>query len=489
MASLQHKREFQRAEEKRTFERTRPPSGVSLHFERLVLVELFLIEDIKDLERKLRSMFTEVRGFSTLSDDLRAFSASAADLFSGRWQVLGDITRKEPRPFASRGIACMPELPEEISRIEITLTKVLPSAFALSFDIHLTEDATRKLQMLLSRSYLPELRFGGILPTRRTFNSSSQLPSELVMQNEIREFFSGLRLRIEQQLRTKIRGVFLTPINSSAPKMPAIELLSVQGVAPDSSLSEHLSANREWARVCGFTPWRTDHIFVDDSGTLFQWPSWPELDEEAGLLPYRLLSIREADQKAEENRRRISSQELIHSLTSLLSIFGLIETTRRKVESLRILVYKTLAGKSTFKWLQREIRLNDEMQLHRMILRRLQFEMKESKWILQAEAHNLQAFEAVQAEQKENLGSFILSGIEGRLRRVCGHSEVVSREISDYLGRRNLDLTYRLQKRLFRWSAVLGVFTVLTGLIAAYAVVKGWPSVQHFVAWWHKEIY
>jgi hypothetical protein len=337
---------------------------------------------------------------------------------------------------------------------------------------------------------LPQFAFGGILPTRRNLHTTSELPSQQVMRKQIQHYFAKLRAQIERQLRTRIKGIFLRS-NDSVPNLPAVEMLSIAGLSADSGkdLLEQLRGNLGWSGSFGFfdLPGQVFH----GSDCLFQFPDFFHDQRNGGTRPYRLISIRKAENEVNSDgskRQTFESQDVANSLTCLLSLFGLLETTRHKVQTLRMSVYRTLGGKQPIKRLRREIRLNDDMQLHRMILRRLQFEITESKQTLELEVRELNSFASVRDVQTNGLGSHMLRVIEVQLKQVCGHTEIVSREISDYLQRRNLDLTFRLQKRLFLWSTVLGVLTVVTSTIAAFAVTKDWPSLQHFVTFLHRLI-
>jgi hypothetical protein len=438
-----------------------------------LLIELFLIEDYDDLERQLLRLFP---GNRRLKERIDSFSGAACDLFGGGWINIGHIVREKTNSFSLPfAVASLPELPEEVHYIAVSVSKILPSLFAVSFNVDLTQEATKKLQTLLNKTYLSHITFGGVLPLRKNLNTWSELSSEQVMRAEVLHSLAALRLRVEKQLSSRFKGLFLRLPKARTPRLPAMEMLSIQGFAsPDTvEIVEKLRCNTPWVSCFGLTHWRVDDLFVS-ARMLFQWSGY-EGDSE--ITPYKLVAFEGSDEDSKsQERKALAFDDIARSITPLIAVLGFIESTRRNVGTLRVAVYKTLTNKLSFKRLTSEIRLNDEMQLKQMILLRLQFELKASAWTVEYEARNLRAFLTLNKNPERTLGAVLLSTIDNRLRGVCGHSEVVSNALSAYLQRRNLEVTYKLQRRLQRW-------TVLVSLVTLYGVAKDWPMFEHIAHW------
>jgi hypothetical protein len=474
---LQDIRSNQRTKAQEAFEKTRPMEGVSLQFDKLLLLEVFPIEDYDDLERQLLRLF---QGSRRLEEILGEFSGNAGDLFRIGWSNIGQITREQVNsPILP--LAAFSELPEEVHYINVSVSKILPSLFAVSFSIDLTQAATKKLQSLLNKRYLPLITFQGVLPQERNLRNRSILSSEQVMRKEVLSSLDALRLKVEQQLSKRFKGLFLRFPEGRKPRLPALEMLSIKGSPPDSiDIGERLRCNAEWMDCFGIAAWRT-HNFFTDSEMLFQWSNG---DSSGDNPSYKLVSFEDNDEppKNQENKYFVR-EDVANSITPLIAVFGLIESTRREVETLRVGVYKTITRKSLFRRLRREIRLNDDMQLKQMILLRLQFELNNSRWVVESEAGRLKGFVGLDPKQQKDLGSAFLKAIDSHLEGVCGHSEVVSNVLSGYLQRRNLDVTYRLQRRLLYWTFIVSLVTVFVSLLTSYAIVKDWPTYKHLADW------
>jgi hypothetical protein len=478
---LQDTRAFHRKQSEKVSEQTRPPQGASLRWDRLFLVELFLIEEYNQLASKIQGLFSDPqRG----DKDLKTFSDAAADLFAGNWVFLGHITRKKVNSFFyPRAVATLERLPEEVDHIAVTVGKVLPSLFAVSFSVTLTEFATAKLKNLFDRHYSPQFSFGGVLPTRSNLSRSNSRPPNHVMRETILEYMSTVRARIEVALAPHIKGIFLQAATAVAPQMPAVEILSLRGFVAENveKSMEQLKTHSAWTDSFGLTQWRRDLQFAD-SNVLFHLPDYT-FDDLKETTPYRFIVFRHEgdDREAEERTDRVIGN-LSEQLTPLIGVAGLIDTARRKLEPLRVAVYKTLAGKMSFMGLRREIALNNKMQLHQMILRRLEFEMSDSRWNMQSAAQQLRDFRSRDERIGNSLGECLLYGIDERIKTVSGHGEVASKLISEYLERRNLRVAYWLQWQLLLWTVLIAVVTI-------YSLVKDSASFRHFVGWLHHLLY
>jgi hypothetical protein len=465
---LQSLRKRQRRDADKANADTRPTSDLSMRFDKILLLEMFLIEDYDDLDRQLRRLFSGADVDRYLND----FSDSARDLYSGRWTVVGRIgkdpvTRYSFSPFA---MARMAELPDEVRWIDVRLSKILPSLFVIAFQVELNEVASTNLRDLLNKKYLSEVSFSGFLPTRKGLRNHSSLPSEQVMRRKIEAHFENLRVRIERQLRTRIQGYFLSPGSDSKACLPAIEMLSIEGADPKLSTAVQLLNSRRWADSFGVRAWLDQALFSCDT-LLFQW----EFDEEWASTSFRLVT-------SSQNRDDGSFESIAskfnfacQSLTPFVAFIGFLNVTQEKIEHLRVSVYRTLSGKGVFKRLRREIRLNNDAQLSQMILDRLKFELKDGAW-LRISTQELREYHCVNTKEGRPLGSVFLDRINYRTGSLTGYSSMLSRQLSDYLQRRNLDLTFKLQKRLFWWTIVLMVLTIMVSMLAVYPVVKDWPS-------------
>ena len=476
---LQTIRGHQREQAQKQFEKSRPQAGTVLHLNQLLLVELFPIEDYDELEQQLRRLFP---GDKKLEKGIEFIAGTAGQLFGGSWCNIGHIVRKKANPFFYPfALATLPSLPVEVQRVGVSVIKITSSLFAVAFSIDLTDEASGKLNAILERHFLPEVVFRGVLPTRMNFSNRSMSLPEQIMRAAVLQFLDGLRLKTEHALRSRFKGLFLRMPRGRLPRLPAIEMFSLKyaGAEP-ATIAEVLNRNAAWADCFGLTHWRQDCLFACPE-TLFQFPS-KSRDEES--TAYMILTLDQNDASSGlQDSAYFRIQEMSESLTSLIAVSGLIESVQESIETLRFKVYRTLIGGAAFGGLVKDARLNNQVQLRQMILDRLQFELKEDRWQLEDAAKNLDRFTPLDNRRTEPLGATFLTAINKRLERLRGHSSVVSDALSAYLQRRNLDVTYRLQRNLFRWTIVISIITVLLSVVTTYGIVKDWQSFHVIVKW------
>jgi hypothetical protein len=481
---LQTIRRRQREEAQKQFEESRPQEGAELHFDQLLLVELFPIEDYDELERQLRRLFS---GDEKLERGIEFIADNAGGLSGGAWCNIGHLVRKESNsslyPFA---VATLPNLPEEVQQVDVSVIKITSSLFAVSLSVELTDEASDKLNAVLNRRFLPEVTFRGVLPTRMNLSNRSMSQSKHVMRVAVMRSLDGLRLKIECALRSRFKGLFLRMPRGLSPRLPAIEMHSIKHAgAGSATIDEVINRNAAWVNCFGLTHWRQDCLFACPE-MIFQFPSKTH-DEES--TAYKIVTLKQNAASASESQDStyFRLKDMSESLRSLIAVSGLLESVQENIETLRFKVYRTLVAGRASGGLVKDIQLNNQVQLRQMILERLRFELKEDRWQLEDAAKGLESFACLDKRRSAPLGAAFLKDIKVRLERLTGHSGVVTDALSAYLQRRNLDVTYRLQRNLFRWTIVISIVTVLLSVVATYAIVKDWPSF-HFVLKWFQRV-
>jgi hypothetical protein len=87
------------------------------------------------------------------------------------------LNRSGPFSYSS-ALVTLPNRPAEVQRMELSVIKIAPSLFAVSFSIDLTDEAPCKLDGSLTQHFLPEVVFRGLLPTRMDISNRSIVLSE-----------------------------------------------------------------------------------------------------------------------------------------------------------------------------------------------------------------------------------------------------------------------------------------------------------------------
>src|ERR1700722_10162344 len=142
LKSLQSIRENQRHRADELYARTRAPSGVDIRFSAFRLMEMFSAEEYDRLISGLRRLFPTQRYGR---DQIDKLGSTVPDLFKGGWSNIGTLYRNTPwlGMLQKRHV---PNLPEEVDYVEVSVHKILPSAVVVAFDVRLTEEATQKLK-------------------------------------------------------------------------------------------------------------------------------------------------------------------------------------------------------------------------------------------------------------------------------------------------------------------------------------------------------
>src|ERR1022692_1849705 len=156
---LQEIVEHNRTAAQRDKERCRPADGANIEFRHFRLIELFPIEDLDTMVKGLRSLFQLEGRDHPYQHHLDEFEERADGLAYGGWTLVGTIIRSGSPFVVSSPVRLIPDLPEEVQQISIIEHKVLPSLFAVTADVFLTDKATSRLRSIQSASYFPEVTF------------------------------------------------------------------------------------------------------------------------------------------------------------------------------------------------------------------------------------------------------------------------------------------------------------------------------------------
>jgi len=136
--TLQSIRDYQRKRSDELYAETRAPAGVDISYSGFRLMELFPAEEYDRLISGLRKLFPAQRYGR---DEIDRLGTNVPNLFSGGWSSIG-LLRREKSWLGTLQTRTIPDLPEEVSTIEVGTHKILPSAVVVAFDVRLTASAT-----------------------------------------------------------------------------------------------------------------------------------------------------------------------------------------------------------------------------------------------------------------------------------------------------------------------------------------------------------
>ncbi|MEA3374788.1 MAG: hypothetical protein U9R72_01085, partial [Chloroflexota bacterium] len=349
LARLQLTREHQRKSAQRTYERTRPPEGTELKLLYFRLIEVFHIEHRNRLRKRM------LRAFPELQKRPRSGGQNFLDWFDNRsgrlgsissWR-LGHIVHKDRRLHLDRARWERGNLPVEIDFIVVWLHAILPSLFALSFDVHLNDSVTRQLNSLQDRHYLPEARIHGLAPLGILYLGFSQIPPARVMRRELLAWLDRLRAKSEESLRPLTDGFFAGLSSGQVAKLPAIETYVLAG-APDriEPLGSWIRNHIHWWDSLGFRHFERE-IYTD--GKVMFIPSSSR--ESEPQVANRLVVLREPYRRSMElsesgyEDQQVAYWTRLATLDALLPFIAVEEvlaSSQGSIEQLRFRLFRSL---------------------------------------------------------------------------------------------------------------------------------------------------
>jgi hypothetical protein len=358
----------------------------------------------------------------------------------------------------------VPNLPPAIEGVSISIHKILPSILAVSFEAQLNDRATSELRALHDRRYLPTVRFRRWAPWRLAYGARSEGTSEQAMQEAVLGYFNRLRMELEELLGRYFCGYFLAQAHRRGPRLPAIELLTLGGCAPPGEQgSEWLKGAYHWADPLGFASGPLVLESFHDKNVVVV------LGAE-GTVAHRVLvldPLTKGSSSATIGRPPGSLRSLVHCL----ALFEFVRNMEVRVADLRLRVYHRLSRK--FRRFRRDMALDKNSQRQVLLLSRFSMEFKDSKETLRRYCSDLARFGPVEGRpSKDQLLDVLVSAVEWRVRRLAKHINVVSDAYRNYLLARNIDLGYRLQRRVLFFTIIVTFVTLI-----AY-----WPAIEHALA-------
>lgn len=443
---------------------TRTSSGVDVTYVGFRLFELFPAEEHDRLGSGLRKLFP-TRQYG--SDEIDRFTSTVGEMFNGGWSNIGVLVRDRSLIWGLQN-RLLPELPEEIQSVEVSVHKILPSAIVAVFDVTLTKTATKTLKALHEQHYLPEIWFHKWLPWRKHSWARSESRAEWAMKDAILEWESRLHFAVEQIVTSYLSGFFRRSVNR---KLPSIDIFAVSGVVT--------TENMEMALPKSVTSWMESFVLLPRAWSLetcvgdnlvFAWKE--DADERPGV-PYRFVETY-SQLPQEKDDQYFARRERLDALLPYLCFIEAISSVQVQLEALRILVYRTLTRTGFFRRrLRREIRLNDRIQKEAMFIGRLALELEDAKPWMKHEAGVLQNVfrQYVETGQaKLSLPNMLESILNFHFDRVKKHLEFVAKMFTEYVSRRNLAVMYRLQRQVL-FLAIIAAFPVIL------AVIENWRQL------------
>ena len=379
----------------------------------------------------------------------------------------------------------MPELPEEVYFIDLEVHKLLPSVFAVTLDVHLTDEATHRLIRLQDRQYLPRLELRKAVPWKLWDHGFSETDANMEMRRTILEWLEELRSRVEICLKPFISGHFMKSSPDKSARLPAIEVYGLKG-APEGveSFYTWTKEARWWLDSLGF-----DFVFntYSDGSLVFMRPRDERLFgqlSERGQPTFRLVVLWEQYLKSTDARPHGGNERtaIIHKtsyvLTALLPTVPLLRflnSVQTSIEKIRRVSYLTMkSGRRLGKYLK----LSAKIQRESMLLERISLDIEQQKQILEHKMKGLETLEFIvnPADKKKrgDLKEHTDKTIEYNINLLKSQLSLIRTSSSEFVTLQNMRAMYRLQ-----WYVlVLSIIATIATIISVFAA---WPNIVEFL--------
>ncbi len=468
--TLRHIKKHQDEDSKDVLLKSRPPKGAEIDYLYFRLFDTFQIEDVDDLLSGLRKLFPNFNDPFLRGDYYEKFIRNATGITGGGWINLGYICRDRKKRFFGDRLRELKNLPPYIDYIHIELHKVLPSVFAITYDVHLETSITQQLVALQNLAYKPEIRFRKLIPYGKVGGGYSNNSAERVMREEITNWLSNIRYETERQLREFLVGDFLKNKSSKNTCLPSVEVFSITGIPKTKpAIRNWIEKSNGWLDSLGFNL-LYPYPFTD--GELIFAPNWKQ-DDDNNSVSHRIIVSRDVYMNSinlkmygGDERTAISHNTQEGFLSSILPLLVTLEILTRfqeKFEKIRRDVLKTfqpslIYGVHFGKYIKLSDAVLQASVLHDRISKDFHFEVKYISSNLR-DISNFSEVGRVQKTKYQKLDKDLLGRVEFRVKLLKEHVDFAMTWLSQYLALRNISVTYFL-------ALIAGIAAIISLLLS-----------------------
>lgn len=488
LAQRQRTREHQHEEADKAHEHTRLPKDIQIDYLCFRLVEIFPVEEATRLQRGLKKLLPFLESEVWHRDFSKDFSKQAKRIQAGMYWNLGRLVKESEFLFFPSESRKMPELPEEVSFVDVWLHHLYPSVFVVTFDVYLQKDATQRLLRVHGKKYLSTLRFLRLIPWGiQGASYAGENTSERAIKHEVLRWFEDLRKKVENCISPYVRGYFLEQGSRKSSALPAIEVVALQGTPSEPDAFEKwFRDQRRWWDSLGFGH---DFFIYKSKEAMYVDPAddYPHGRSVIRVVPlWESYKAAVADFRLKSGDRFAVTHDIAEWLNALLPLFVILEyleSVQDNIEKLRQETFRKMKpGLHLAKRMNRYIRLSDAIQRESMLLERIALEYEQDR--INIERSVTRAFSELTISDTHiadkvgaTLSERLLKSVDYYLDFLKKNLGFVTNSFSQYLSTRNMKVMYQLQRRMF-W---LTVFVVIATVITLIPIIK--PNIPLLKKW------
>ena len=464
-------------ESENAYSRSRAPNGVTLTYHGFRLFEMFHLESFEPLYKglvRLLPSLVEHPLHRTFTSD---FHQQSQSLTGTSWEKLGYLVRDEIPFRLGEPYRKIPELPSEVRLIEVDLHRLLPSIYAVTFDVQLNQSATEQLIQIHDRHYLPMVRFHKSFPFTRSgstfyvagFSSSN---AEDEMSREIFEWSDSLRSRVEKSVRPFFSGYFRKRKAHMRSRLPAIDLYTLNGAPEDrETFNKWAESTRLWLQPFGFSQ---PHETYSNNSLLF---SWSTEQHAVGAWPHRLVVMRQPfiksldlDLYGNDENAAISyeAKYTVDALTRPIALTEYLQSIQTKIEKIRT---TALGSMNSSRRLKTYLDQSGTIQRESHLLERLSLEVTQERRLIERRIEPLKDFVSNFPGEAVTLKEASLKATDARIDFLKTQLTYIRNSFSDFVELRNMTVNYSLQRYVF-WLTLIATFAAMVSVVASLPAIK-----------------
>jgi hypothetical protein len=476
VARLQSAREMQIKDAEECLKNTKKPEGNDLAFHGLNLYEVYLLEDFNRLRKEFDRIYTysSKRSFHTeryISQYNDFIDRSLKGFFHGGWSNLGIVVPEgDPRKYY--GATRIEGFPEEIELVAIELFQILPSVIIVKFDVKFRNEVINKLDSLIDNRCYGKTIFSSIFPWRYGYRHNSADSEKTAI---IRNYFISLQIIAENFLRGYFKGYFLSQAKKIVkPVCPAVGIFSISDLPiAEEELDTKMKKEHWFWNTVGFTWYDKFNIFK--SGEMFFFACSYSLDRAS--YPFRIL-IKKKNLKINgfgdiENAIDYEVSDFLRGYVHPIVLLELFKRILNQVNAFRITIGKRIFSKSILRpRLSRLLKLDQIVTEERFIFNRLLSDYNHIKSfghlgydVTPAASLKDNSFPSIESKK---LFDSLLKEIDIYISLTKEQYDTLNTGFKDYLSVKNLQVSYKLQSRIF-WLTILLLFI---GIVQLFPEVK-----------------
>ena len=470
--SLQHEREHQREEGQKTFEETRPPVGTKLEFLAIQMIDVFQYEEFDALRINLERMFPDLDGFRSGEPFKNAFEEFSSTLTQGAWINIGWIYR-DKKPMGPRNVVHLPNLPPEVTDIEVGLHQILPSIIVISYYIHLSDSTSIQLRNLQGAKYLPEAKIERLFIKEKLFGLM-HWTSDRSMEQTITNWVTRIRVDIESVIRPHFSGDFMKQ-PTGITKLPAIEIYGLKVKASLTTQKGFISWVNSARKWWGSLQFQLNFQTFNNNKLAFSWAHRSYHDDT--LISHRILLfwkpyLKDINLEMYGGSEKWAMINTTHYfLNNILMLFTAIEVLNHhveKVKKFRATIYLNMAkGKLGKPNLRRQLALYGDLQQTIRQTERFLLEFDQAQKFIEKEFNESNPEKMIRTnlypeikQSSENFKDNVFSRVYYLRKTLDNHLNFLNKTFSTYVEFLNTDAVYNLQIVSVVLSAIALIATV-----------------------------